>query len=66
MDKAYCSNNETLKLCDTCLRNDMHRIEATVKGKKVHLVVAKPKGKNESERCDMYLTTLNELMKANK
>ena len=64
LDRAYCSVNEVLSKCKSCLRNDKYRLKAAANAARgVYMVHATPKKVGSSESCDMYLTNIDKLHK---
>ena len=61
LDRTFCSVEEILDKCKTCLRNDKHRIDAVANSDRnsVSMSVAKPIKRGSEELCDMYLTRKN-------
>lgn len=58
LDRAYCSAEEILEKCRTCLRNDKHRLKAVEVSDRNYTImtVAKPIRRGSEEMCDMFLT----------
>ncbi len=57
LDRTYCSVEEILEVCKSCLRNDKHRIDAVNASdlKAVSMSRAKPVRRGSEEFCDMLL-----------
>ena len=61
MDRTYCSSDEILTMCSSCIRNDKQRIKAVNSSDRnsVSMTKARPHTMGGKEYCGMYITRVD-------